>query len=131
MTTNTFVRRPLFRIFASALISILSLQAQTYRFSCPAYGGGYLPVAWQPRYSAYIPVDHLDGPTACTSGTFGDKTKIYIGDGNADIGDGYPVQSARVYGAISFYGSFNNGAQSSGPYRSSFTPDVGQTRNYG
>ena len=131
MTIKTLVRcRPL-RIAASALISILSLQAQTYRFSCPAYGGGYLPVSWQPRYNAYIAADHIFGATDCVSSLYGGKTKIYRGDGNADIGDGWPIQSARIYEAINFQGSLNNGPLNFPASRTTLWSQTGQTRNYG
>lgn len=109
-----------------------SASAQTYRFSCPAYGGGFLPVIWNISHSAYIPADNILGPLPCTSYYYGgDKTKLYKGDGNADIGDGWPIQSARTYGGLVFYGSFTNSQQNAPPYQGSFFPSVGQTRNYG
>ena len=109
-------RHPFLRIAASMLVVFSSVQAQSYRFSCPAYGGGYLPVVWQPTYSAYIPASYIPGPTPCFSFLYGSTTKLYKGDGNADIGDGWPVQSARVYGSVFFRGSFNNGVQNAPSY---------------
>jgi hypothetical protein len=106
------------------------LRAQDRVFSCPAYGGGYLPIQWSPTYSAFIPFDHISGPTSC-SGSHGSTTKIYKGDGNADIGDGWPIQSARTYQDYFFYGSFYNGVQSFPASQSNLTNFVGQTRNYG
>lgn len=114
------------------LLVVFTLQAQTYRFSCPAYGGGYLPIIWSPMYAAYIPADHIQGPplSFCSHPTLGSSTYIYKGDGNADIGDGWPVQSARIYGNVQFYGSFNNGVQNFPAYQGPFWADTGQTRNY-
>ena len=119
-------------VFRSSVITLisLSLQAQDRTFSCPAYGGGSLPIQWLPEYSAYIPIDHLSGVTSC-SGSYGSVTKIYKGDGNADIGDGWPVQSARTYQGYNFCGSFNNGVQSNDGYQSDLFNAVGQMRNYG
>jgi hypothetical protein len=78
-----------------------------------------------------IPLDHLYGATPCFESILGFQQKIYKGDGNADIGDGWSVQSARVYSTQMFYGPFNNGVQSSPAYQGPFLPAVGQTRNYG
>lgn len=109
-----------------------SASAQTYRFSCPAFGGGYLPVSWNIMYSAYIPADHIQGPTSCNNYYYGgDKTKLYKGDGNADIGDGWPIQSARVYSTFGFRGSFVNSQQNAPSWQGPFYPSVGQSRNYG
>jgi hypothetical protein len=119
---------------AIGLLVVFTLQAQTNRFSCPAYGGGYLPIIWSAMYAAYIPADHIQGPptlvSSCSHPTLGSSSYIYKGDGNADIGDGWPVQSARIYGNVQFYGSFNNGVQNFPAYQSPFWADTGQTRNY-
>jgi hypothetical protein len=40
-----------FRLSVVVLVSI-SLQAQDRTFSCPAYGGGVMPVNWHPTYNA-------------------------------------------------------------------------------
>jgi hypothetical protein len=130
MTRSVLFRSSFLRLSASVLISY-SLCGQTYRFACPAAGGGYLPVLWQPRYNAYIPLDSILGPTPCFSILWGAKTKLYKGDGFADIGDGWPVQSARVWAATNFRGSFNNGAFSFPATETPISPSAGQTRNYG
>ena len=115
-----------------AFFSSNSASAQTYRFSCPAYGGGYLPVMWQPSHSAYIPAHNILGPTPCNNYYYGgDTPKIYKGDGNADIGDGWPIQSARTYSELAFRGSFTKSQQNAPAYQGQFYPSVGQTRNYG
>jgi hypothetical protein len=75
------------------------------------------------RYSAYIPGDHISGPTQCNyfiGGFDYPFTKIYKADGSPVI-DYWPIQSARVYNSVSFQ---NNQLVS-------VFPDVGQTRNYG
>ncbi len=116
------------------LLTSFSLLAQDRVFSCPAYGGGYLPISWSPTYSAYIPFDHISGATPCYYSGFpqGPVTKIYKGDGLADIGDGWPIQSARTYQDFFFHGSFQNSAQPyTPPYQSGLVNSVGQTRNYG
>jgi hypothetical protein len=105
--------------------------AQQHRYSCPAYGGGYLPVTWYPQYHAYIEADNIQGPTPCFNLSLGFKAKTYKGDGNADISNGWPIQSARTYQTYFFWGSFNNGVQNSPAYQSPLHQDVNQTRNYG
>lgn len=108
-----------------------ALPAQDRTFSCPAYGGGSLPISWSPTYSAFIPFDHIYGPTSCVGAKVVLPNKIFKGDGNADIGDGWPIQSARTYQDYFFQGSFNNGVQSFPASQSGLINAVGQTRNYG
>jgi hypothetical protein len=118
----------------SLLLILLSFQtaySQQHRFSCPAYGGGYIPVIWYPQYSAYIPADHISGPTSCFHWLHGSIGKIFKGDGNADVGNDYPIQSARTYSTYNFFGSFNNGVWSSAAYASALFKDTNQTRSYG
>jgi hypothetical protein len=133
MTIKSFVRHSMPRTVIG-LFALFTVQAQTYRFSCPAFGGGYLPVIWSPMYAAYIPGSHIQGPphptSGCTHPSLGSTSFLYKGDGVADIGDGWPVQSARVYGNIQFYGSFNNGVQSNPAYQGPFWPYSNQSRNY-
>jgi hypothetical protein len=68
-------------------------------------------------YNAYIPWDHISGPTPCYTGA----SVIYKGDPNAIIPGDYPIQSARVYNVVNFR---------SGVILQAIN-DVGQTRNYG
>lgn len=73
-------------------------------------------------------------PCYYSSNPPGPVTKIYKGDGHADIGNGWPIQSARTYQDFFFQGSFNNGVNPPGPYpatRSQLINSVGQIRNYG
>ena len=50
----------------------------------------------------------------CTGPKGALPNKIYNGDGNADIGDGCPIQSVRIY-QVFFQGSSNNGVWSTPP----------------
>src|SRR3954468_24360801 len=43
-----------------------SIERQENHFTCPAFGGGELPIFWQIEYTAYIPFDHVTGPTTCS-----------------------------------------------------------------
>jgi hypothetical protein len=105
-----------------ALLGILATQpgvAQQYWCHYPnvqpwngaAYEGNHSVM-----YNAYIPVDHVSGPTPCWTG-YG---LIYKGDPNAVLPGDYPIQTARVYNLINFRG---------GAVLQTYN-DVGQTRNY-
>ena len=118
------------KMFAAVLCMSITGQAQQRPIVCPAAGGGYLPVQWSPQYTAYIPGDRLDGPVPCLWGYF-PSTVLYKADGSPDIGDGWPVQSARVYQNFFLTGSFNNGFQSAPGYSTGPVNDTGPTRSYG
>lgn len=119
--------------FSNLLRLYLRCKRRHIAFPVQLREGGLLPISWSPTYSAYIPGSHISGPPLypCFNITFGPIQKIYKADGQADIGDGWPVQSARTYGFYFFRGSFNNGAFSFPAYQSSSITSVGQTRNYG
>ena len=107
------------------------LTAQDNHFTCPAFGGGELPIVWQIEYTAYIPFDHVTGPTTC-SGAHGTTFMIYKGDPGANIGNGWPIQSERVFQMWSWNGSFANSSYSFPASRASKVVNaVGMTENYG
>ncbi|MBV9954729.1 MAG: hypothetical protein JOZ70_05735 [Pseudolabrys sp.] len=74
-------------------------------------------------YDAYIPVDHVTGPTPCFNVPAGPTALIYKGDGDAYL-PGYAIQSWRVEENLWFR------AQSQ-DQQTPLIASAGQSRNYG
>lgn len=95
---------------------VFSLHAQTYRFSCPAYGGGYLPVRWSPMYAAYIPGDHIQGPSTCSHPLLG-SAPLRNNSGKGDKIDMHAdlttSGTTQQNGNVRFYGTGSNPLESS------------------
>jgi hypothetical protein len=86
-----------------------------YQTQYPGNGGGvYQPPSFNVAYSAYIPVDHVDGPASCTyqGQSYG---MLYLGDANR--GSYRTTESLWITPDL---------VRSSG-----FFSDTGETRNYG